>query len=176
MRRPQTRPRASTSAKADRQPTPAPNRAIDMSVLSDAIGYRLRRAQLAVFQDLIDSFAAYDIRPAQFSVLVLVERNPGLNQSEIASALGIKRTNFVALVDALEKRGLAQRLPTATDRRSNALHLTDAGQKLIATLRQIQSDHEARLIARIGEPGRRQLLDLLADLADIAGDQLIEDE
>ena len=45
------------------------------------------------------AFAPFDIRPAQFSVLTVIERNPGLTQSQVAEALGIKRTNFVGMLD-----------------------------------------------------------------------------
>jgi DNA-binding MarR family transcriptional regulator len=71
----------------------------------------LRRAQLAVFQDFFMAFAPFDIRPAQYSVLTVIERNPGLTQSQVAEALGIKRTNFVGMLDALEARGLTERRP-----------------------------------------------------------------
>ncbi len=75
---------------------------INYSVLSDAVGYRLRRAQLAVFQDFGESFVAEGLRPADFSVVLLIKHNPGLKQSEVAEALGIQRANFVAIVDGLE--------------------------------------------------------------------------
>ena len=82
---------------------------IDLGPLPELIGYVLRRAQLVVFQDFFAAFAPFDIRPAQFSVLTVIERNPGLTQSQVAEALGIKRTNFVGMLDELEKRGLAER-------------------------------------------------------------------
>ena len=87
----------------------------------------LRRAQLVVFQDFFAAFAPFDIRPAQFAVLTVIERNPGLTQSQVADALGIKRTNFVGMLDALEARGLAERRQTARDKRSYALYLTAEG-------------------------------------------------
>ena len=75
-------------------------RTIDLGPLPELIGYVLRRAQLAVFQDFFAAFAPFDIRPAQFSVLTIIERNPGLTQTHVAAALGIKRTNFVGLLEA----------------------------------------------------------------------------
>ena len=86
---------------------------VDLGPLPELIGYVLRRAQLAVFQDFFAAFAPFDIRPAQFSVLTVIERNPGLTQSQAAEALGIKRTNFVGMLDELETRGLAARRQTA---------------------------------------------------------------
>ena len=91
---------------------------LDLGPLPDLIGYVLRRAQLVVFQDFFSAFAPFDISPAQFSVLTVIERNPGLTQSQVAAALGIKRTNFVGLLDELERRSLAERRQTARDKRS----------------------------------------------------------
>src|SRR4030095_1088059 len=108
---------------------------VDLGPLPGLIGYVLRRAQLVVFQDFFAAFAPFDIRPAQFAVLTVIERNPGLTQSQVAAALGIKRTNFVGLLHALETRGLAERRQAARDRRSYALYLTAQGAALMRRLR-----------------------------------------
>ena len=101
---------------------------LDMSALTTIVGYPLRRAQLAVFDDFNRRFAALALTPAQFSTLALIGANPGRKQSEIAGALGIQRPNFVAMMDELERRGLAERLRTPADRRSRALALTPDGR------------------------------------------------
>jgi DNA-binding MarR family transcriptional regulator len=144
-------------------------RPIDLGPLPGLIGFMLRRAQIAVFQEIFRAFADAGIRPAQFSVLVVIERNPGLTQTEVAAALGIKRTNFVALIDGLEQRGLAERKCSATDRRSHALYLTDAGTAMMRQLLHVVDSLEARLVSRIGPDGRDRLLALLRQIA--GGDQ-----
>ncbi|MDR3494281.1 MAG: MarR family transcriptional regulator [Ancalomicrobiaceae bacterium] len=151
------------------------DKSVDMEPLTRSVGYQLRRAQLAVFYHFIHCFADYDIRPAQFSVMVLIDRNPGLNQSEIAAALGIKRTNFVALIDSLDRRGLATRMSTQSDRRSYALYLTDSGRTLVQELLRLQAEHEARIISRIGIDGRDKLVSLLADVTAAFGGTVIEE-
>jgi len=138
---------------------------IDLGPLPELTGYVLRRAQLAVFQDFFAAFAAFDIRPAQFSVLTVIERNPGLTQSQVAAALGIKRTNFVGLLDTLERRGLAERRPAARDKRSYALYLTAEGAALMRKLKPVLKAHESRMIARVGEDGRDRLVELLQEIA-----------
>jgi len=148
---------------------------LDMGALEGSIGYHMRRAQIAIFHDIIKAFADEDIRPAQYSALVLISRNPGQNQSEIAAALGIKRTNFVALIDRLEARGLARRTATLADRRSYALYLTEAGQALLARLQRLQEEQDTRLVARIGADNRAALLAMLAQITAVAGDDLIEE-
>src|SRR3954465_13721681 len=138
---------------------------IDLGPLPDLIGYVLRRAQLAVFQDFFAAFAPFDIRPAQFSVLTIIERNPGLTQTQVAEALGIKRTNFVGMRDALETRGLAERRQ-ARDKRSYALYLTAEGAALMRKLRPVLKGHEARMVARLREEGRNRLVALLTEIVD----------
>lgn len=129
------------------------------------IGYRLRRAQLSVFQRFLVVFESLSLRPAEYSVLVLVEDNPGRKQSEIAAALGIKRANFVALAQGLESRGLIERRSIASDRRANALHLTASGRSFLANARALHDQLENEFVVRLGGlPQREQLLTLLERL------------
>src|ERR1700726_2589632 len=120
---------------------------VDIGALPCLIGYMLRRAQIAVFRDVFRAFAELGIRPAQFSVLTVIAHNPGRTQSQVSAALGIKRTNFVALLDSLERRGLAVRRPAPTDRRSHALHLTEAGKATMRRLNKKVEKLEAGMIA-----------------------------
>ena len=80
-----------------------------VSSLEDYVGFRLRLAQVAVFSEFIEAFAAIDLRPAQFSALLMIAENPGHNQSEIAASLGIQRANFVSFIEKLGVRGLIER-------------------------------------------------------------------
>jgi DNA-binding MarR family transcriptional regulator len=139
---------------------------VDVGRLANMVGYVLRRAQLAVFDEVIANFAELDLRPAQYSVLVLLGQTPGLKQSDVAAALGIQRANFVVLFDGLERRGLARRSSAPNDRRSYALYLTEAGEKVLARANELESGLEARLDAKLGPGGREQLLGLLRRLAE----------
>ena len=139
---------------------------IDLGPLPDLIGYVLRRAQLVVFQDFFATFAPFDISPAQFSVLTVIERNPGLTQSQVSAALGIKRTNFVGLLNELETRGLAERRQVAGDKRSYALYLTPEGTALMRRLRPVLKAHESRMVGLVAEDGRDRLVELLQGIVD----------
>jgi DNA-binding MarR family transcriptional regulator len=154
----------------------SPVQDIDLGPLPQLVGYMLRRAQLAVFQDFWRGYERFDIRPAQYAVLIIIERNPGLRQSQISSALNIKRANLVALLDSLENRGLAKRAPVATDRRSYALHLTEDGTALMRKLAEANAAHEARVSAIIGDAGRLELLRLLHGVTDAVGTAPADDD
>ncbi|MGQ2927458.1 MAG: MarR family winged helix-turn-helix transcriptional regulator [Neoaquamicrobium sediminum] len=133
--------------------------------MAEIVGYKLRRAQLFVFQDFIETFEKMKLRPAEFSVLALIARTPGQKQTEIAEQLGIKRANFVALMDSLERRGLAERRKAEGDKRSHSLHLTPEGTQFVDKMSTVWRTHEERLVERLGGPeARATLLDLLGRL------------
>jgi DNA-binding MarR family transcriptional regulator len=137
-----------------------------MGPLKGYLGYALRRAQMHAYGDFIAALDELDLSPGEFGVLTIIAANPGLRQSEVSRALGIQKTNFVALLNEFERRGLAVRKAANGDRRSYALHVTAAGQDLLRRARARQAEHEARLVSRIGERGRDQLLQLLGRLTE----------
>ena len=125
--------------------------------LSHSLGYRIRRAQLWVFKDVSRRLAAFDISPAQFSVLSVIDVNPGVNQLAIAQLLSIERAGLGRLVDHLERRGLVQRSPSAINRRYYVLYLTDAGTTLLGRMRPAIAESEKTLAAKIGPRVYREL-------------------
>ena len=148
---------------ADEAGVAAPGGQLQTEDTTDVIGYRLRRAQLSVFKNFIAAFEAFDLRPAEYSVLVLIAKNPGRKQTEFAEVLGIKRANFVTLINRLEKRGLTERRVAEGDRRANALHLTPAGVAFVARIRKTQDAFESRYIEKMGGIEQRDALFLLLD-------------
>ncbi len=143
----------------------APSRALDLSYLEGTIGYTIRRAQLAVFQDIYRAFGVHAVTTAQFSVLAVVADNPGVNQSELAAALGVDPPRMVPLIDAVEQRGLAVRVPSIADRRHRQIHLTRAGRRLLAELKRRFAEHQQRVIDALGAAGAKSLLRDLRRLA-----------
>ncbi|PDT90194.1 MarR family transcriptional regulator [Bradyrhizobium sp. Y36] len=141
--------------------------ALQLGELSEQLGYVLKRAQLKVFENFLRCMASLQLTPAQFSVLLLVEKNPGRNQTEIASTLGILRPNFVAMLDNLESRDLCARIRSTNDRRSHILVLTDKGKAVLARAKKlVASKHEARLNDLLGQANREALIAMLSKVAN----------
>jgi DNA-binding MarR family transcriptional regulator len=139
---------------------------LQLGELADLLGYSLKRAQLKVFEDFLRCVAPLQLTPAQFSVLLLLDRNPGRNQTEIASTLGILRPNFVAMLDGLESRDLCTRIRSTNDRRSHILMLTDKGRAVLSRAKKlVATKHEARLNELLGPANRAALLEMLAKIA-----------
>jgi DNA-binding MarR family transcriptional regulator len=143
---------------------------VKMTPLSGYVGYALRRAQGVIFADFNHALAELGLRPGQFAVLVMIDRNPGTSQSSVSAALGIQKANFVATIADLEKRGLVRRRKSSTDGRTYSLGLTPRGRTQLQRAVELQSVHEARVTAQIGNEGREQLLALLDRLSALPGD------
>ncbi|WP_298256476.1 MarR family transcriptional regulator [Bradyrhizobium sp.] len=145
----------------------AEDASIELGELSELLGYTLKRAQLKIFEDFLRCMAPLQLTPAQFSVLLLLDRNPGRNQTEIANTLGILRPNFVAMLDGLESRDLCARIRSVNDRRSHHLVLTDKGKAVLARAKKlVAAKHEARLNELLGADNRAALVGMLAKIAE----------
>jgi len=120
---------------------------INHGILPDLIGYQLRLAQIRVFRDFMDATAAHDISPGLLGVLLLIEANPGLKQSELAAAVHLDRSTMVGVIDRLERRGWVERRAARADRRAYQVLLTQAGGAQMREFRQLLAQHEQRIIA-----------------------------
>lgn len=134
---------------------------LDFGILPRLAGYQLRMAQIAIFRDFADSIGDLDVTPGLFGVLVIIDANPGLKQSELARAAHLDRSTVVSIIDNLERRGLVERRPAQNDRRSNALFLTGPGTTLLKTLKQRVAEHEKRLVKHLSDDEHAGLLAVL---------------
>ena len=138
-------------------------RSIELGSLNERVGYFVRRLQVWIFQDFIRTLKGVQVRPAQYSVLVLIGANPALSQSDLADALGIERARLVRLLDGLDRRGWTIRLPSTVDRRSHALFLTPEGRKMLQRVEALVARHEAHVVDRLGSERRQKVMQLLKD-------------
>lgn len=159
---PSPRPRRKPPA----QTAPAASEQVDTSGLGDFVGYAIRRAQLAVFQEFKTWMAEFEVTTAQFSVLLLVRDNPGLNQKTLAGTLGVETPRMVLIVDYLENRGLVTRLASTVDRRARAIFLTAPGRKLLRQLDRRSAEYERRIVERLRGDDKETLLRMLRHLAE----------
>lgn len=122
---------------------------VDFGVLSDLIGYALRRAQIAIYQDFFATVGSLGITPQLFAALVLIEKNPGLNQSRLGRLMGVNRAAAMALIDRLEDLGFVARAASETDKRSNTVVVTKPGLSRLSKLIDAVRKHDARVSERL---------------------------
>jgi DNA-binding MarR family transcriptional regulator len=139
----------------------SPDAPVGLGLLPGLLGYQLRLAQRAIFDDFADAMGELEISPGLFGMLVIIEANPGLKQTELANAAQLDRSSLVPALDKLEARGLVARRASAQDRRVNGLWLTAEGGVLLKTLKQRVSRHEQRLARDLTSEERDTLVGLL---------------
>ena len=109
--------------------------------------------------------APLGLDPRQAMVLRRLADDEGRSQQVLGDALQIPPSRMVALVDALEQRGLLMRRPSPSDRRVRTLHLTNQGRQLLGELMELSVEHEQQLCRGLQPAERGQLLTLLNRLA-----------
>jgi DNA-binding MarR family transcriptional regulator len=106
------------------------------------------------------------LSPRAWGVLsTLVESGP-LSQIDLATTLSIDRTAMVYLLDELERQGLVERVRNPHDRRSFLIHLTPAGRRLQRKAGEQIAGQAERLLEPLDPGERRQLVELLARVAE----------
>lgn len=137
---------------------------IDQSRLQRFMGYRLTRLKLSVHKRLTQVLAALELTPAQFSMLVLVDANPGMIQRQLSEALDISPPNLVPVVDRMVARGLVERRASTEDRRLQQLFLTPEGQQMQARAEAAVTQFERDLEEALSATERKHLAPALDKL------------
>lgn len=126
-----------------------------------------------LLQERIDeALAPFGIDMREYLALVLIADDAiePLRPSDLSTTLDATRTQVTRLLDGLEKKGLAQRLPDSADRRSLQLAQTEAGRDLLK--RSAPSVHAAYQAgwAAVGTDGTSSALRVLKRMhKDLAG-------
>jgi DNA-binding MarR family transcriptional regulator len=139
--------------------------ALPVDPLKNLPGYALRRASAATMQKLARGLSRLDLRPTEASVLIVIDSNPNITQSEIGRMLEIAGANMAPLVGRLEKRELIER--QAVDGRSHGLQLTAAGRALTLRARKVMHSHEEAVLAKIPAAHRAAFLAALHALWEV---------
>ncbi len=105
-----------------------------------------------------------NVSSTEASVIMMIEANSGVTQSELSRSLGIKRANMAPLIARIDDRALVKRTPV--DGRSQGLELTAAGSKLASEIKIVVQDHENDLISRIPDAALPHFVSALHALWD----------
>jgi DNA-binding MarR family transcriptional regulator len=132
--------------------------------LGDLLGYNIRIAQLHAFETFGPCVDDTELSPTLAGMLLLIDANPGIKQTDIAAALRVDRSTMVRLVDRCEERKLVKRAPSSVDRRITTPALTARGRTYLAAMLPKISHHEAAIAARLTATERGTLLRLLRRL------------
>jgi DNA-binding MarR family transcriptional regulator len=134
---------------------------IEYGVLNDLVGYALRRAQIAIYEDFETALGPCEITPQRFAALVVIAENSGIAQGTLGRVLGIARSGVVHLVNGLQSRGWVTRAADGDDARTWLLALTPEGRSHLNAVRRRVRAHDRRVSKSLSDAERVQLVGLL---------------
>jgi DNA-binding MarR family transcriptional regulator len=145
-------------------PTPTDHR-IRSSELASELRFAIMRLSRRLRQH-----APEDITPSQLSALSVIAREGSLTLRQLAEAERVQPPTVTRVVDMLEQKGLATRVPSEEDRRVAFVEPTPAGRALVDTIRRRRDAYLAGRL-RTFTTEERDLLERAAKLLE----RLIED-
>ncbi len=95
------------------------------------LGWMLDQANHALGSEVAGALAPLGLGQRGFCVLSAAI-DAELTQTELAAMIGVDKTTMVVTVDDLERKGLAERIPSPADRRARVIKVTDAGRTKVA--------------------------------------------
>jgi DNA-binding MarR family transcriptional regulator len=137
--------------------SPPPNNT-EVTEFAGQLFFRLWRATHTQTAAALESIG---LTPALFAVLSFLRARDAAIQQQIGAAMGIDPSTMVALIDELERAGLAKRRPHPTDRRAREVVITPRGRRTVERARSLARDVEDDVLQGLAAAERRELLRLL---------------
>ncbi len=125
----------------------------------------LRRAQQRALEIFNREVGASGLTPRQFVVLLAVQENEGLTQTDLVNRTRIDRSTLADMISRLIKREMLGRRRTERDQRANAVTITAGGRKALKTALARIARAEEKLLETVPETRRGAFLDSLGIIA-----------
>ncbi|MFW3616996.1 MarR family winged helix-turn-helix transcriptional regulator [Billgrantia antri] len=133
--------------------------------LNQFLPYRLNSLADRISQALAELYEErYQLNIAQWRVLAWLSHCDELTAKKVCSYTNMDKARVSRAIQALEERGLIRRTPAPEDQRQQDLHLTAAGQALLAKLIPEAQAWEAELVATLTAGEYRDLLNVMRKL------------
>lgn len=102
----------------------------------------------------------------QWRVLLVLARDPGLNQAELADRIDVERITACRMVDRLVEANLVERRADPSDRRVWRLHLQPAAYEIVDEVTAIGKEIEEETMAPLAPEDRVHLIASLQRIRD----------
>jgi DNA-binding MarR family transcriptional regulator len=102
-------------------------------------------------RDMSEVLTPLGLTPAQFAVLLLLERRGEVRSAEISSALDVETSTMAVTLQRAEKAGFVERIAHPSDGRASLIRLTDEGRAIIPVAVAATRAVEATLLASLTE-------------------------
>jgi DNA-binding MarR family transcriptional regulator len=139
-----------------------------MAATAPDLGFLFNHAGHVVDTELTAKLAELGTTPREICVLGKAV-GAELTQSRLGELAGLDKTTMVVTMDKLERAGLAERRPSATDRRARIVAVTPAGEKLLAAGQKVVDRAHVDMLSALPEADREVFVRCMSALV---GDRL----
>lgn len=130
----------------------------------------LRPVLLKLNRELRRETTAFGVTGYQAALLNMIRKSPGIGVRELAARERIAPASMSVSVTRLEKAGLVRRTADPLDRRRQALWVTDAGDRILRTVRTRRTAWLAQRLNRLPPEKLAAVYDAIEPLADLLED------
>jgi DNA-binding MarR family transcriptional regulator len=134
---------------------------VDYGLLPDLTGFSVKLVWILGHGLLAREFGNSGITPHRFSILEVIGRNPGLQQTQLAAALALTRPATTLAVDFWEERECVERRKIAGDRRLSGVFPTPHGKRELQRLQGLVRKADAALTSGLSDAQAEDLRRLL---------------
>ena len=131
----------------------------------DDLCWLMSRASHVLTTELTAELEAVGISPRAHSVLSAALTGEH-TQIELARMVGLDKTTMVVTLDELEAAGLAERRPSATDRRARVIAVTKEGKRKVREAERVTERVRDDVLGVLPAGERQPFLDALRRLVD----------
>jgi MarR family transcriptional regulator, transcriptional regulator for hemolysin len=132
---------------------------------SSDLCWLLSRASHVLTTELTAALESVGISPRAHSVLAAAMTGE-FTQIELARMVGLDKTTMVVTLDELESAGLAERRPSATDRRARVIAVTKEGRRKSREAERVTDRVRGDVLAALPPEDRQPFLESLRRLVD----------
>jgi DNA-binding MarR family transcriptional regulator len=141
----------------------------DLSTMPCHLARRFQQIAVAIFHAETET-DGFDLTPVQFAALSALVEHPGVDQATLAGLIAYDRTTLGGVIDRLEQKGLLRRETSRRDRRAFLLHLTTAGEALVAALRPSVERVQFVMLRGLDDSEKAEFIRLFQKAIDAAND------
>lgn len=133
--------------------------------LAGNLSWLLAQASHVMVTEMTRAFEDMGVAPRGHCVLSAAEAGE-FTQKDLADIVGLDKTTMVVTVDELERAGLAERVPSTTDRRARIIRVTPAGKKVVRKGERVVEEIQKDVLASLPERDAKGFMATLERLVE----------
>jgi DNA-binding MarR family transcriptional regulator len=136
------------------------------NLLLQYAGFLVRRMWQIHVAMFLQETKGSGMTPLQFSILLVLEDSPDLEQFALAFRVGLDRSNLSEIVTRMTRAGLLKCGPSPRDRRTKVARLTKRGEQLLRRLRGKMNRSHVRLLEDLTASERTHFIRMMKTVVE----------